>query len=216
MVGEAESNVWRWSSNFWRAEGQTIYIYYLEFSFIACSSNVYVPFRFVLFCFVVLAICQWCGTVGSHQLDRAYCYIFRNFASWLTYIGSHGGSIYTMDIGQHYKSGPPPHLSPRLLESWWWNRFQHTLVRYMWQINIQCQRRQRKTMIIYHYGPFISLPIETEKGVKTGPLSATSPLQQMHHRCAQRGPAVSLDNPSAVCPRQWVKCNTSDSQLISF
>ena len=33
----------------------------------------------------VLAVCQSCGTAGSHQRGRAYCHVFRAFASWLTY-----------------------------------------------------------------------------------------------------------------------------------
>lgn len=63
-------------------------------------------------------------------------------------------------------------------------------------------------VIRYHYGPFISLLIETESGVRRCPRSAIPLLHQTLAHSVQKGPAVHLGVPSAVCLHQCVKYTT--------
>lgn len=63
-------------------------------------------------------------------------------------------------------------------------------------------------VIRYYYGPFISLLIETESGVRRCPRSAIPLLHQTLAHSVQKGPAVHLGNPSAVCLHQCVKYTT--------
>lgn len=63
-------------------------------------------------------------------------------------------------------------------------------------------------VIRYYYGPFISLLIETESGVGRCPRSAIPFLHQTLAHRVQKGPAVHLGVPSAVCLHQCMKYTT--------